>query len=104
MKVRADISEADYSLIRDMTRAGHTFYEVASKVPHLRRHEIRALYSGFRTAGHRFADLTAEELEKAKAEVQMKWKTEDFGKRWVGKFALVRDTSLQQAASKLMPY
>lgn len=104
MKVRLDVTEEEYNLIRDLTRAGHSFYEVASKVPHLRRHDIRAIYSGFRTATHRIADLTPQELEEAKLEVQSKWQPEEFSKRWVGRFALRQDTSLQQAASRLMPY
>lgn len=104
MKVRSDMSEEDYNTIRDMTRAGHTYYEVASKVPHLRRHEIRALYSGFRTATHRFADLTPEQLEEAKREVHLDWGPEEWSKRWVGRYAMKQDTNLQQAASRLMPY
>ena len=104
MRVRQEVSQQDYELIRDMTQAGQSYYEVASKVPHLKRHDIRAIYSGFRTAVHRIADLTLQELEEAKARVQEDWTPEEFGKRWVGRFALKEETSLQQAASKLMPH
>jgi hypothetical protein len=104
MKVRTDVTQEDYELIRDMTRAGHTYYEVASKVPHLRRHDIRALYSGFRMGVHRIANLTAEQLAEARKEVQAKWSAEDWSRRWVGRYGMNQDTSLQQAASRLMPY
>lgn len=104
MKVRSNVTEAEYFMIRDMVREGASYWEVATKVPHLRRHEIRALYSGFRTAVHRIADLTLPELEEAKRRVQADWSPEDFGKRWVGRYALTQETSLQQAASRLMPY
>jgi hypothetical protein len=100
---KADLSDEQELAIQQMIREGRSLCEVCGAFPEARCHDLREVYSTFRRAIRtgRMRDFPAD-FEDRKAWVQSQWSPEDWSRRWVGRYAQVKETDLQQAASKML--
>lgn len=99
-----DLTDEDEESIRTLVQAGASLWEVKSKYPNHRLDDLRRLHTGMRRGHKRKAMPTPEEMEALKEEVRSHWDHWTYGRRWVGRWAQTKSESLDQAASRLIPW
>jgi hypothetical protein len=98
-----EITDEDELLLASLVEQGLAFLEVRKRMPDLRLHGLRTMYTQYQRAV-RSGKLKPipEDFQKRKEWVQAQWMEGEWGKRWVGRYAQKRDTDLHQAASKML--
>lgn len=104
MAAKPAMTEQERAEIKAAIRSGDSMWAIVARYQHLRQHDIRAMYWGIHGSAKRNAMPPEDEMKRLQAEVQAKWTPQDWGNRWVGKYAGVAGGDLQRAASKLLPY
>ena len=98
-----EMTDEDELTLASLVEEGLAFLEVRKRMPDLRLHGLRTMYTQYKRAV-RSGKLKPipEDFQERKAWVQSQWGTAEWGRRWVGKYAMKRDTDLHQAASKML--
>lgn len=102
--MKRSITQEEVAEIHRLVELGQSYWQIASRFPHLRQHDIREAYRSRRPKRQDQWVPEPELYEQLKAEVQAAWEPETWSRRWVGRFARAGGEDLQSAASKLMPY
>jgi hypothetical protein len=97
------MTDEDEMLLAELVTEGLAFLEVRKRMPDLRLHDLRSMYTQYRRAvrGGKMTPIP-EDFQARKAWVQANWSATEWGSRWVGRFAIRRDLDLQQAASQML--
>jgi hypothetical protein len=97
------MTDEDEILLAELVSEGLAFLEVRKRLPDLRLHDLRTMYTQYRRAA-RGGKMTPvpEDFQERKAWVQSNWSPAEWGNRWVGRFANRRETDLSMAASQML--
>lgn len=98
-----DLTEEEELQLAVMIEEKVPFLEARKRLPHARIHELRTLWVQY-TRSVRSGRLRPipEDLDERIKWVQSQWSPQEWGARWVGRWANRRDTNLQQAASRML--
>jgi hypothetical protein len=98
-----EMTDEDEMLLASLVEEGVEFLEIRKRLPDLRLHDLRTMYTHYRRAARsgRLRPIP-EDFQERKAWVQAQWGTQEWSNRWVGRFAQRQETNLQQAASQML--
>lgn len=98
-----EMTDTDEMLLASLVEQGLDFLEVRQRLPDLRLHELRCLFTQYRRQVRtgRLRPIP-EDFAERKAWVQGQWSHHEWGARWVGRFAQRKNTDLQRVASQML--
>lgn len=101
--MKPEVGPEQEALLARLINTGATLQNVLMVFSQYRSHEVRARYAAMKRPYTRLRPVVEpEEIALRQRWVQEQWEPQDWGRRWVGRYATTRDTDLQQAASKML--